>query len=307
MRIDQLLYLLEIANAGSFSKAAERLHISQPSLSQSIASLEEELGIQLFKRSRHGAQLTETGTRIFDKAYAIHKLMDDIKGVAEKQQSLLSGKLRIASIPSFCMTILPRTALNFKYKFPNIQIEIVEEGSLEIVNYLTNGSIDLGLVSRRSAANFDDSLSFTPLFEGRVMACVNSRSPYANKKSISLKEIIQWPLVLFNQNYRMHSHLLTLLKQFGEPNILLTAKNSLSIKKVVIEGLAIGFDASIALKSDPFVESGAIIPLDIIEETSTVFGILHKKKYLTTASEEFIAELSDQAANFRRIYNLKSH
>lgn len=305
MRIDQLIYLQEIASSGSFSRAAEKLNIAQPSLSQAVAALEEELGVQLFKRSRHGAQLTEIGERVFEKSRAVSNLLDEIKIVAGKQQSMLSGKLKIASIPSFFATILPKAAIAFKNRYPHIHLEMIEEGSLEIANHLSNGAIDIGLVSRRSMANFDKNMTFKPLFSGRIMACVNNKSPYAGKKNISVKDIIQWPLVMFNQNYRMHAHLMKMLSKVGKPNIFLTARNSFSIKKVVIDGLAIGFDASISLKTDPYIENGSIIPLNIIEETDTTFGILFKKKYLSLAADEFMTELEGQAENFRRIYNIK--
>lgn len=307
MRFDQLLYLREIANTGSFIRAAQRLNISQPSLSQAIAALELELGVQLFNRSRQGTQLTEAGKIVFAKAYEVNNILDEIKSLSSKQQSLLSGKIKIGAIPSFCITILPKTIVAFKHKYPNINIEIVEEGSLEIVNHLNNGEIDIGLVSRRKVTTFDKSMYFTPLFEGRVMACVNNKSPLASKKNVSLEEIISWPLVLFNQNYRMHNHLLSLLSKFGKPNIFLTARNSLTIKRIVVEGLAIGFDASISLNVDPYVENGSIIPLNIMEETDTSFGVLFKKKYITLATEEFIDELSLHSANFCRVYNIKSY
>lgn len=136
------------------------------------------------------------------------------------------------------------------------------------------------------------------------MACVGKNSPLSNKNKLSPKEIIKYPIVILN-----HSYILNLLKKYGEPNILFTARHPESVKKVIIQGLAIGFYSDIALRTDPYVLNGDIIPIHITEQkTNTIFGVLTKKHKLpSTADVEFIKELRVQATKFKRLYNLKDH
>ncbi|WP_248923863.1 LysR family transcriptional regulator [Paenibacillus hamazuiensis] len=307
MRLDQLQYLVEVSDCGSITIAAERLHVSQPNVSQSIASLEEELKTTIFIRSRSGAKPTEAGKAIIDRAREILNQVAELKKAARTQDSELTGTISIATIPSMCMTLLPKTLAVFKSKFPKVQIEIIEAGSIKAKDSVLNGEVELGLVSRRQPSDFDDAkLQFEPLLIGETMACVSKYFALSSKKNISLEEIIKHPIVIFNQEYRMNSYILTRLKQYGEPNILFTASNPESLKKVIAEGLAIGFYADFALKTDPYVNNGDIIPLPIAEQQmNTLFGVLRKKnKHLTPASEEFISELRAQAVHFKRIYNL---
>ena len=304
MRIDQLQYIVTIADCGSVTEAAEKLHVSQPSISLSIASLEEELNIRIFSRSRLGTHPTENGKLIIQKAREMLYFAEEMKNIAQNNNSTLSGTLSIATVPSFCATLLPKSIGVFKNNFPNVQIDIIEEGTIQIENHLLKHNVDIGLTSNRGP-NLSPRLSFMPIIPSEIMACVNKQSALANKKKIKFADIINYPIVILNSEYRIHNIILERLKSYGNPNILLTARNPSSIKNIILEGLAIGFDTDISLKTDPYVSNGDIIPLKLAEQTKTFFGILHIKKELSAASKEFIKILKTQALNFSRIYNIK--
>ncbi|WP_284037026.1 LysR family transcriptional regulator [Neobacillus sp. 114] len=303
MRIEQLQYLVETADCGSITIAAERLHISQPSVSQSITSLEEELQTTIFVRSRLGTRPTETGKLIIEKARNILNQVGDIRKIAENQNSQLTGTIYITTIPSMCVTLLPKTLAVFKSKFQNVHVEIIESGSRKAHDDVLNGHVDLGLICTQSM-DYDEKLTFERLITGETMVCVGKQFPLPEKRKITLQEMIKYPIVIFNQEYWMNPYILGLLAQYGDPNILFTASNPESLKKVIAEGLAAGFYADFALKIDPYVHNGDIIPLHITEHNmKTFFGVLHKKQ-INAAAEEFIKELRTQAINFKMIYNL---
>jgi DNA-binding transcriptional LysR family regulator len=300
MKIETLKYIVEINNLGSFSSVAEKLHISQPTISQSVAKLEETLDVKIFNRSRSGARPTEPGKIIIEKAIEVIQKIEEIECTAQSQSSLLEASLNIVTIPSLSTTLLPKTLGNFKKKFPKVKIEVFETGSLQAIDKFTEGDIDIGLVSRQNESDFDDRYIFEPLLEGTVKACVNNNHSLSNKGFISIEQIINYPVVVSNPNqYRVHSYILKLLREIREPDILMTATNPESLKRVIVEGLAIGFYSDIVLKNDPYVKSGDIVPIDIInQDMKTYFGVIFRKsKQLSPVVKEFINELKKQTTN----------
>lgn len=307
MRLEQLYYVIEIADSGSISTAAEKLHVSQPSISQSIVSLEKELNIKIFKRSRMGAEPTECGQLIIEKAREILNQIGDINKIVQAQNSLLTGSLSFATIPSLCLSILPKTLGKFKTRYPEVEIEVYEEGSRQASQRVLEGKVDFSLISVRKESQMDERLCFEPLLMAQVYICVGAQSPFANEQEVSLSEIIKYPIVTFNEKYNMNTFMRSILEPYGEPNILFASENSEVAKKVIAENLAIGFYTDIALKTDPYILNGQIIPLRIKEhnQSYSFHGIVYRKySHLSVVVQKFIDELKMQASQFRRHYNL---
>lgn len=306
MRLEQLRLIIEIANLGSLTAAAQKINLSQPNASLSLTSIENELGVKIFSRSRVGASPTEDGLLIIEKARQILILTEAIENIANPDTSLMTGKISIATVPSMCTTILPQCVGIFKQRFPNVQLDIVETGTWQIKKYLLKKEVHVGLVSHRiTDAPINESLLFKPLLNSQIMACVSRTSKLTLYKQLSYETIIKYPIVILDANYKIHERVIKSLEQFGKPDILLQARNPASIRCIIKEGLAIGFDAEISLKTDPYVRSSEIIPIHIVEETVNQVGALYFRNSLSAASTEFIKELQIQAASFSRMYNLK--
>lgn len=307
MRLEQLKYIIEIADAGSISTAAENLHTSQPSISQSLVSLEKELDTVIFERSRFGTKPTEAGKIIIERARDILNQIMDINKIQQKEDAELTGSLTIAFIPSLGMTVLPKALGAFKKRHPKVIFKFYEEGSKLAIQKLHEGKIDLALVANLAGTQYEDNLNYIPLMTSEVKACVGRQSPYANMEEISLSEIIKHPIVAFNEKYHMHAYILSLLKPFGDPDILFTSENFEVAKQAVAENLAIGFYTNISIKIDPYFLTGAIVPLAIKDHHHARFshGIVHKKNiHSTLAAQKFVEELIAQAKHFKRVYGL---
>ena len=113
MRLEQLYYIVEIADTGSFTASSERLFVSQPSISQSVNALEKELDVAIFKRSRSGAIPTEAGKLIIEHARAILNEINEIKSLSVQNDAELKGFLNVAAVPSMCYQILPCSIARF--------------------------------------------------------------------------------------------------------------------------------------------------------------------------------------------------
>lgn len=293
MRIEQLMYIIEISRTGSISLAAEKLHVSQPNISQAIVSLEEELGVKLFSRSRIGATPTEDGTLIISKAVEIMNKIEELRETAGNQFNQLSGFFSVASVPSLSVSILPPTLANFKEKYHAVQLVMHEMDYPQINQDILNGEVDIGLIAvTRNYVERNQQLLMEHLMDCRIMACVGINSAFAKRTSISIEELASQP-VLVNSDY-----LIRVLKQYGEPNILFKIGNSEAAKRIIAEGIAIGFYTETGLKSDPYVQTGQIIPLEITGENLDISfcSLRLKSRHHSLISKEFTKELKSVIA-----------
>ncbi|MCL4442135.1 MAG: LysR family transcriptional regulator [Firmicutes bacterium] len=295
MRIDQFIYLTLIDKLGSISLAAEHLHISQPTISQAISALEKDLGIKLFYRSRLGTIPTEDGKIIIKKAKELLNKIEEMKEVAHSEHALLSGRLSIATIPTIAMTIFPKILVTFKNRFPGVNVDIFEAGSLEIEKNILNGQFDIGFISIRNIEEIKDKedLFFEEVINSKIMACVGQKSPLSPKKSITFKEIVQHPILMYNPQYKLYSYLIKQLNNYGEPNILLTSNNTESAKRILAEGIGIGFCNNLSIINDPYFQTQRLIPIPISDEdTSLITGWIRlKSNHFPPAAKEFIKML----------------
>jgi DNA-binding transcriptional LysR family regulator len=308
MRLDQLQYIIEIYNSGSISIAAQRLHVSQPSISQSLISLEKELNTKIFNRTRKGVHPTETGILIIEKSKDILDNVNELTNIAKSQNKIVQGSISISSVPSMCMALIPKALGTFKHLYPGVDIEVSENGSKLVLEQVLEGKADVGLISvRNNEIENDIRVIYEPLLTSKVLLCVGKESPLANKKTSSLKEIIKFPIVSFNSKYNMNSYMFSLLKKYGKPNILISSENSEATKKVIAENLAVGFYTDISLKTDPYIYSGQIIPVRIKEclNSYSTLGIIYKKnRFLPIALIKLLDELRIEAKNFRKNFNI---
>jgi DNA-binding transcriptional LysR family regulator len=297
LRIEQLQYFTEIAQYQSFSIAAAHLHISQPSISQAISSLEKELNVKLFERSRTGVKLTRTGQTLLKKAQSALNIIQDIYDEAQAESQSLTGSLQIATIPSICNAFLSDALSLYKKRHPYVRIEVNEEGSTQIKQDVLSGRTDLGLISSKPEDAGDQRLEFQRLLTGTYMVCIGKHSSVPLHNPISTELIAGEPIISFKSNYRQEEYIKQLLKT-DHLNILLTIGYTEAAKKMISEGLAIAFYPDFSIKKDPYVQSGDIIPLDIQgNDLMLLFGWIHlKSKHLSIAAKEFVKTLKEVIA-----------
>lgn len=311
MKLEQLRYIVEVSNTGSITIAAKNLHMSQPNLSQSIVNLEKELNVNLFKRSRMGTFPTSSGEKIIEQAKQVLIYVEEISDTVQLHQSNLTSTLSLAVIPNISLTILPKTLSIFNQNYPGVSFDIIETGSIQCIQSVLDDDADFGLISVSNNDKLDSTtLKFEPLFTNKPIAYVNSDSPLAKKSNVSFKELVKYPVALFNETYTSTDYLLTMLKQHGEPNVLFSSENSETIKKVISNTAVVGFFGTVTLKTDPYILSNQVVPLNIIEFENhySYHGIVTKvDKRLSVAAKKFIEELRIQAIAFKNLYNLPDY
>lgn len=169
MELRQLQYALRIAEEHNFSRAAEKLHIAQPSLSQQLSKLEKEIGVLLFQRTTNSVELTYAGSIFVQKAQQIIDMVEQLKQEMEDISEMKKGRLVIGSMPMTGSTILPFVLPVFQSAYPNIELLLIEETSANLEILTSQGQTDLSLLMLPLR---EDTLVYDPLLEEKIVLAV---------------------------------------------------------------------------------------------------------------------------------------
>ncbi|MFE5212327.1 LysR family transcriptional regulator [Streptomyces sp. NPDC056600] len=146
MHLQQLRYFVAVAETRHFTRAAELVHVAQPSLSQQIKALERELGADLFLRARGNITLTDAGETLLPLARRILADTETARQEVQEVAQLRRGRVRLGATPSLCTGLLPDVLRAFHDRYPGVQLLIEEGGSHDLVRELARGALDLALV-----------------------------------------------------------------------------------------------------------------------------------------------------------------
>lgn len=157
IKLSQLRSLVAVAKYGNFSEAALQMEVSQSAVSHAIASLEEELGVVLLSRGRHGATVTPVGERVVSHARQVLSLVDVIGKEANLAKGLQGGQVRLTSIRSVATHVLPEAIVQFRTCFPDITVTLLEQrgGDDGIERSLREGRADIGIICVPPAEEFE--------------------------------------------------------------------------------------------------------------------------------------------------------
>lgn len=290
MNIEQLTYICEVAKTGSFTKAAQSSHISLSAISQSIASLETELGISLFTRSRgSGAVPTVEGQVIIAKANDIIHRIHNLKEEAKSYSNILSGELKIATIPG-PMHLLVNIVSNFKKDYPNVKIELLEKGPKDIMNDIKNNRIDIGfIIFHDNYIKESHELSVERLIEGKLVVGVSKNSPLALEKTITPEQLQQETMALYDDDY-IRWVMARFVERYGPVDILFTSNNTEAIQNAVKEQLAVTVGLDYSFRNSE--RSMVTIPLEIPNLESVYYGwVRRQEKNAPKLAKRFLERL----------------
>lgn len=195
--IRQIEAFLKVAEHGSFTRAAERLHVAQPALSQHVRDLESELGIRLFDRTTRRVELTEGGREFRNTAA---KIVEDLELAARHAHELATrkrGKVAIAAPPLLAGTILPWAIADFRAEFPGIQVAVTEARADEIVEHVRTGDVDCGFGTFRAG---EDGIVAAPVTSDSLALFCQPSHPFAKKRRLNWRELDNQPQVALTRD-----------------------------------------------------------------------------------------------------------
>jgi LysR family transcriptional regulator, hydrogen peroxide-inducible genes activator len=186
MEFHQLRYVCAIAETGSFSRAAERCRVAQPSLSQQVLKLEEDLGAKLFDRLGRSIRLTEAGRAFLPHARSILSQMETARSSVADKCADVSGSVAVGVIPTIAPYLMPRYTTTFAKKYPEAKLRIVEETTPVLVESLRDLSIDLAILALPLRHK---DLELFPLHTEPLFAVLPKDHPRVSAESLALKDL----------------------------------------------------------------------------------------------------------------------
>jgi DNA-binding transcriptional LysR family regulator len=194
MELRHLRYFVAVAEELHFSRAAKRLHIAQPPLSQQIRSLEDELGVQLLQRTKHQVQLTAAGQLFLEEARRTLAQADQAIQTVQRASRGEIGRLVIGFPTSAAYSVLPDILRAFREQSPSVELVLHELNTALQVDRLQDGSLDLGFVH---PPFITDNLRSLTILKEPFVAAIPATHPLAARSQISLKALANEPFILF--------------------------------------------------------------------------------------------------------------
>ncbi len=201
MQFQQLLYFVAVAETRHFTRAAERVHVAQPSLSQQIKALERELGAELFSRARGNITLTDAGETLLPLARRILADADTARLEVQELAQLRRGRVRLGATPSICTGLLPDVLRAFHDAHPGIELLIEESGSLDLVRELARGALDLALIALPLPPSAPALTTMELLTEDLVVVSSAERPAPGGGGELTIPGLRDEQMVMFRHGY----------------------------------------------------------------------------------------------------------
>lgn len=194
MELRHLRYFIAVAEALHFGRAAEKLHMAQPPLSQQIRQLEAELNFQLFHRTKRSVQLTEAGQVFLDECHRIFAQLDQAVQLGRQTSRGEVGQLVIGFVSSAAYSVLPPVLTQFRKAFPAVDLTLRELTTDQQVQWLRENRIDVGLV--RPPVN-DAAFELKTVLKESLVVALPEAHPLASQATVALRSLSQEPFILF--------------------------------------------------------------------------------------------------------------
>jgi LysR family transcriptional regulator, hydrogen peroxide-inducible genes activator len=198
MELHQLRYFCAVAETGSFSRAAEHSHVSQPSLSQQILKLEAELGARLFDRLARSVRLTEVGKTFLPRARAVLRELEAARGDVVESKDSISGQVAVGAIPTVAPYFLPSVLASFSRRFSESAVTVIEEITPVLLERLRAGSIDIAILALPVRGHEFDVL---PLLTEPLFAALPKKHNLARRTAIALRDLRKEPFLLLRDGH----------------------------------------------------------------------------------------------------------
>ncbi|SVB01961.1 uncharacterized protein METZ01_LOCUS154815 [marine metagenome] len=237
MDLRQLEMFQAIVESGSFTKAGQRLHVSQSAISRQINLLEEELGVQVLMRSNKRVFLTEAGKTLLKHCYRIFRDIEEAVLAVSQNEMVGRGTLRVGGGMSVCSFLLPQILREYKTLYPNIALTVTTGTSEPTILKIRNNEVDVGVLTLPVESQ---DLEVTSVFREEMVVVTSQNHPLSKKTEVTPEEIASMPLILFEQG----SNTRKIIDQFFEkhdisPQIIMEMENVEIIKPLVDIGLGI--------------------------------------------------------------------
>jgi len=295
MEFHQLRYVCAIADTGNFSRAAERCQIAQPSLSQQILKLEQDLGAKLFDRLGRSVRLTEAGRAFISHARAILEQIDVARASVSDKNADLRGSVAVGVIPTVAPYLIPRYTAAFAKKYPDAKLRIVEERTSILVEGLRDLSIDVAILALPSRHK---GLELFPIRTEPLFAVMRRDHPRASAKSLALKDLRGESFVMLRDGHCFRDlSIATCARARITPNIAFESGQFSSLLGMVAAGVGVSIVPEMAIDRNVACR---YVRLSDDQATRTIVAAVLRGRSFNRVQRAFLHGINGGATEGRR-------
>ncbi|QQY78780.1 DNA-binding transcriptional LysR family regulator [Keratinibaculum paraultunense] len=290
MDFRQLETFIEVANLKSFSRAAEKLFITQPTVTNHIQNLEKELGTILINRSGKNISLTEAGKLFYKYAVNIINCCEMAKFDLASYKGRIQGHINIYSSSIPRKYILPNILLKFFNEYPDVTFSILDEDSKNVTNSIINGNTDFGIVGAKYPHN---NLNYLELMKDRLVIITpnNSKFNKPNYSILTLDEVLEQKILIREKGSGTRNLLENKLNTIGinikDLDIIAYIEDTETIKELVHLGAGISFISEKAVVDDVKLNKYKVYYLKDLDLSRKFYFVYHNKRQLSPLNETF--------------------
>lgn len=236
MTLQQLQYIVSVADTGQFSRAARQCHVTQPTLTMMVRKLEDELGVTIFQRKAQPARPTAEGAALIDQARVVLREAGQLKDLVKELRTGTTGMFRIGIIPTLAPYLLPLFLARFADDHPGTRLAIDERRTSRILKALRTGQLDIGILA--GPVEGEDLESIT-LFHEPFLAYLPSGHALLKQKRIARKDLRKAPLWVLSEGHCLRNQALSVCQHpssAGHDNILYSTGSIETLKRMVSSG-----------------------------------------------------------------------
>ncbi|HTW47822.1 MAG TPA: LysR substrate-binding domain-containing protein [Acidobacteriaceae bacterium] len=287
MELHQLRYLCAIADTGSFSRAAEHCHVAQPSLSQQISKLEDELGARLFDRLGRSIRLTDAGRAFLPHARTVLHQTELARSEVDGRRRDARGTVTVGVIPTIAPYYMPKRIAAFARRYPDATLRIVEETTPDLVESLRSLAVDVAILSLPLRhRDFD----IAPLLTERLYAALPPGHPRAAAASLSLRELRDDRFVLLRDSHCFRGIALdACLRARLDPRIVFESGQFSSLLGMVAAGVGV------TLVPEMAIDRGAgcrYVPVSDAQASRTIATARLRGRSFSRVQQAFLQQLT---------------
>jgi LysR family hydrogen peroxide-inducible transcriptional activator len=246
MEIHQLRYFVAVADEGSFSRAAAKVRVAQPSLSQQIQKLEAEMGQPLFDRLPRSVVLTEAGRCFIDYARQILATIGDARRCVEELKGKVGGALAVGAIPTIAPYVLPGLIGKFQKRYPEVTLEIVEDVTDGVAQRVEAGELDVAFAS---TCHQGPTIQRQSLGKEPLLTLVSKRHPLAKKTQVTLDDLKSQRFLLLHEMHCLSRQVNQLLAASRlRPDLALAGSQLGTIANMVAAGIGVSIVPQMMVK-----------------------------------------------------------
>ncbi len=295
MELRQLEYFLVLCKELHFTKAAEKLNISQPTLSHQIKVLENELGIPLFDRLGKKIAITEAGKILYDQTVRIFRSIENAKNQISELKELKTGNLVVGTVPVELTEMISGYLLDYYRKYPGIHVCI--KSSEDLLNLLRENKIDFAVSYKKEDLDYEEEqLEVIPLFKEDLLVVAHKDHPLSAFESIPFEEVLKHELILFPKNYQCKKLIDSAARK---RNLHVKTKIETASVQTIFQLVEENIGATILSKSVCSSYQSPVLcnrPISDPPLTREIVLLYRKNKFISFAAKAFIQLMKEKLA-----------